>query len=179
MQIVFHCPRCEHVAHTEVDGATTALACPRCNLQINIPRDALSGESSDLPQLSRCLVCPCTDLFVRKDFPQRLGVAIVVAGFAASCVAWYFRWIYTTFGILFGTALVDLMLYLWCGEVLMCYACGAIYRRAGTMRSDNAQAHGAFDLSVHERYRQQAARLSQATSATRAGHSSTREPTLP
>lgn len=108
-------------------------------------------------KLSRCVICPSTELFVRKDFPQRVGVAIVVVGIAASCVAWAYYMTYLTFGILFATALVDVILYVFVGEALMCYRCGAIYR--GVVGIDE---HEAFDLETHERYRQQAARLKQA-----------------
>ena len=106
------------------------------------------------PQLRRCLVCPSTELFVRKDFPQRVGLAIVVAGLAASCVAWAWRELVLTFAILFGTALVDVVLYLVMPDCLSCYRCGARYRGAGVRGS-----FGGFDLETHEKHRQQTARL--------------------
>lgn len=105
-------------------------------------------------ELCRCLVCPSTDLFVRKDFPQRLGVGIVVLGITASCIAWGFHLLILTFAILFATALIDVVLYLIVPDALMCYRCGAQYRLAGGMAR-----HGAFNLETHERYRQQAARM--------------------
>ncbi len=105
-------------------------------------------------QLRRCVLCPSSDLYVRKDFPQRLGVTLVVVGFAASCVAWHYYALYWTFGILFATALVDVLLYVICGEALQCYRCGAIYRDVPGM-----DEHSPFSLDVHERHRQQAARV--------------------
>jgi monovalent cation:H+ antiporter-2, CPA2 family len=33
-------------------------------------------------RLTRCIVCPSVDLFVRKDFPQRVGVGLVAIGLA-------------------------------------------------------------------------------------------------
>jgi len=104
--------------------------------------------------VSRCLVCPSRELFVRKDFPQRLGVAIVIAGFAASSVAWYYHQVIATYAILLGTALVDVILFLVMGNVLECYACHAQYRGARDL-----EEHGTFDLEVHERHRQRRARL--------------------
>jgi len=91
---------------------------------------------------------------VRKDFPQRLGVGIVVLGFAASCVTWYYHHILLTFGILFATALVDLLLYVLMGNVLECYRCHAQYRGV-----EGLEDHPPFSLEVHEKHRQQAARL--------------------
>lgn len=149
MQVMYACPHCERtVSNSDVDGRSP-LVCPACAARIEPPADALSGE-----RLERCLVCPSQDLFVRKDFPQRLGVAIVVVGFVGSSIAWYFYWTATTFGILFATALIDVLLYVGVGNVLMCYRCGAQYR--GLPKLDQ---YGGFELETHERYRQQAARL--------------------
>src|SRR6185369_4922364 len=93
-------------------------------------------------------------LFVRKDFPQRVGVAVVVVGIVASCVAWAYMAVIATFAILFATALIDVVLYLVVPDALMCYRCGAQYRGFGGL-----SAHGAFNLETHERYRQQASRM--------------------
>ncbi len=104
--------------------------------------------------MNRCLICPSTDLFVRKAFPQRLGVTIVAVGILASCVTWYFAEVVATFAILFATALVDVVLYLIVPDALMCYRCGALYRR-----TEGTGDHGPFNLETHERHRQQAARM--------------------
>jgi hypothetical protein len=121
-------------------------------LQLEVAEDALADG-----ELQHCLVCPSVELFVRKDFPQRLGVAIVVLGFAMSCVTWWNYWLYATFGVLFATALIDVLLFALVGETLVCYRCGAEYRDLTSMA-----AHGPFSLETHERYRQRAARLAQA-----------------
>lgn len=152
MNIAFTCPRCERPARAELADQAVDLACSTCSARITIPDGAVVQG-----RIRRCLVCPGTDLFVRKDFPQRLGVGIVVLGFAASCVAWNYHWIYTTFGILFATAAIDVVLYTLVGNALICYRCGAQYRHVAGL-----EAHAPFSLETHERYRQQAARLEQA-----------------
>lgn len=149
MKITYACSRCGHHNSEQIEAEQGTLECGQCHVQIHVPDDALDDGS-----LKRCLVCPSTDLFIRKDFPQRLGVAIVVLGFAASCVAWYFYWTYLTFAILFATALIDVVLYAVVGEVLMCYRCGAIYRGVAGM-----ERYQGFNLETHERHRQMAARL--------------------
>jgi DNA-directed RNA polymerase subunit RPC12/RpoP len=149
MTVSFACPRCEQPVTEPLPRGATSLTCPRCGLVISIPPDAF-----DQGKLKRCLVCPSRDLYVRKDFPQRLGVGIVVAGFFASSIAWYYYQIVLTFAILFATALADLLLYVLVGGVLVCYRCQAHYR--GIQPADD---QGAFHLETHERYRQQAARL--------------------
>lgn len=151
MRLSFSCPRCEQASETEVSTDGRPVTCAHCRLELSPPADAWRDGA-----LIRCLVCPSTDLFVRKDFPQRLGVAIVAAGFAASCVTWYFYWTTATFAVLFATALADLVLYLIVPDSLACYRCGAQYRHIPAL-----EHHERFDLETHERYRQQAARESQ------------------
>lgn len=159
MHVRFACPRCDQTSCAEVPNGATAVGCRQCHAQLELP----SGAFED-GRLARCLVCPGTDLFVRKDFPQGLGAAIVVFGFAASCLTWYYYWIYFTFGILFATALADVVLYVLIGEVVVCYRCGAQYRQLGP-----AGQHRPFDLVTHERHRQQAARLPRQQAAGRRG----------
>ena len=105
MRITYACPACQ--ATTTLDGIETreTLDCAACGAVLPISADAIAGRGTDQPaRLTRCLVCPSLELFVRKDFPQRLGVAIVVLGLAASCVAWANRELVATFAILFGPA---------------------------------------------------------------------------
>jgi hypothetical protein len=83
-----------------------------------------------------------------------LGVSIVVVGFIASSIAWGFHMIYTTYAILFATALIDVTLYFLVGNVLQCYRCRAEFRQLADL-----SRHEPFHLETHERYRQQAARL--------------------
>jgi hypothetical protein len=59
-----------------------------------------------------------------------------------------------TFAILFGTALIDVALYLFMPDCLSCYRCGARYRGEGITGT-----FGGFDLETHEKYRQQLARM--------------------
>lgn len=149
MRLSFSCPRCEQSSETEAPTDGSPVVCVHCQLELAPPPDAWRDGV-----LTRCLVCPSTDLFVRKDFPQRLGVTIVALGFAASCVTWYFYWTTATFAVLFATALADLALYLIVSDSLACYRCGAQYRQLPTL-----EHHEKFDLETHERYRQQAARV--------------------
>jgi hypothetical protein len=162
MQLSFSCPRCERPVKVDVSPAEESVECTNCHLELRQPADAW-----DEGRLTRCLVCPSTDLFVRKDFPQRLGLTIVVLGFALSCVTWFFYWTTFTFVVLFVTALADFVLYLVVGDSLACYRWGATYREM-----PSGSHHEAFDLETHERYRQQAARLAAAEGPTRSAEGS-------
>lgn len=153
MDVTYSCPKCERTARVELQDSTEELRCPHCGHAIGVPADAV-GENA----IHRCVACPSVELFVRKDFPQAIGLTIVVIGFALSCITWYYYYPIATFAILFGTAAIDLLLYTLVGDSLVCYRCGAEYRGAAAM-----DVHGPFDLEVHERYRQQAARLAEVT----------------
>jgi DNA-directed RNA polymerase subunit RPC12/RpoP len=156
MNLTFACPHCHRPTRTELAAGATEFSCAACGRNFPIAHDAI-----DDGRLSRCLVCPSADLFLRKDFPQRLGVGLVVVGLAASCVSWGFYQTNLTFVILFATAIADLVLYLVVPNALMCYRCGAQYR--GSAEPDS---HGPFDLETHERHRQQKARLQQQRTPT-------------
>lgn len=150
MNVTFACPSCSAGVRQSFDASTRALACPHCKQEIKPPAGSVEGD-----HVKRCLVCPSTDLFVRKDFPQRVGVLIVAIGIIGSSIAWNYANLPWTFGILFATALADLALFAVVGNALMCYRCGAQYRSVADMES-----HGAFNLETHEKYRQMTARLS-------------------
>jgi hypothetical protein len=156
MRITYACPVCgTTVTHSEVE-TLPALVCTACQASLPIPADAIARTDAAAAgplRLRRCLICPSTELFRRKDFPQRLGVGIVVAGLAASCVAWGMRELVATFAILFSTALLDVVLYFLMPECLTCYRCAARYAGDGVVES-----FGSFDLETHEKHRQMLAR---------------------
>ena len=150
MRITYACPACH--ATTSIDGIESldSLECAACHAVLALPPDAFAGRGDDAgpPRLQRCLICPSLELFVRKNFPQRLGVAIVVAG------------------ILFGTALLDVVLFLFMPNCLSCYRCGARYSGEGVANQHGDPAAGshqfeAFDLETHEKHRQLVARTKQ------------------
>lgn len=152
MNVTFRCPHCQEPARAEFDAATRELSCPNCAKQWPIAADAVTATD-----VTRCLACPSTELFVRKDFSQALGVTIVVIGFIVSSVFWYYRMPMWTYGVLFLTALIDVVLYLFVGNCLHCYRCQAQYR--GVPGLDN---HQPFNLETHEKHRQQVIRLAAA-----------------
>jgi hypothetical protein len=155
MELAFRCPECERTGRTPLTPETSQLECDHCQANWPVPDDAVSDG-----MVQQCVVCRSRDLFVRKDFPQRLGVLMVVIGALASCYAWYRHQIFLAFGILFTTAAMDVLLYLLVRDALVCYRCGAHYRGFG-----EGAERKAFNLETHERYRQEAARQSQIAQA--------------
>ncbi len=152
MNVTFCCSQCGKTTRCDLDEGTLDVACRHCSERVVIPTGAVHKE-----QVNRCLVCPSDELFVRKDFSQRWGVGFILFGFVVSGVALAMRRHMVAFEILGVTAIIDAILYWYTGNVLTCYRCHSEYRDLETM-----EQHPRFDLEVHERFRQQAARLKQA-----------------
>jgi len=149
VNVAFDCPECDKVARVEFDAETSALECPHCDHSHAIKDDAVNEET-----VSRCIVCHGDEMYVRKDFSQRLGVTIICIGLAISCIPWYFGMWYTTYGILFSTAIFDAVLYKFTGNLLQCYRCHSQFRDIPGL-----DEHGGFDLEVYEKHRQEGIRL--------------------
>lgn len=163
----FHCPHCPaHIDWTwrsdaavrapapadsprvigdsaDPPAGINALRCPRCGetIQLRIG-PALGGEQ----RLDSCAICGSDELYARKDFPQGLGLMVVLVAAALSFYfltwAWFAAW-----GVLLAAVAIDIVLYLWVGMVTCCYRCKAEYR--GVSRNER---HGAFDLATAEKY---------------------------
>jgi hypothetical protein len=154
MNVTFRCPHCGQVASAELDGAAE-VSCGACQTKWPVPAGAIAAG-----KVVHCVVCPSDQLYVRKDFSQLLGVAIVVLGFLVSSIFWYYRMPLWTYGVLFATALLDVVLYLTVGNLLQCYRCQAQYRGVAGLETQEA-----FDLETHEKHRQQTIRLAQSPRA--------------
>ncbi|MBI3865289.1 MAG: hypothetical protein HY290_25730 [Planctomycetia bacterium] len=149
MQVLFNCPGCEQTRLAAIDSQTETIGCPECRWSRPIPPGAIQAGA---PQA--CLVCGCGDLWRQKDFPQKLGLAIVALGGILSTIAFSLYMPLTSLGVLLAFALADLLLFTFMKDVLVCYSCHARYRNA-ELRDD----HPRFNLETAERYRQEAARL--------------------
>jgi hypothetical protein len=152
MNIAFACTECDETTHLAVSPSDRELRCASCGHAHAITADAYREG-----RLTRCLACGDHELFVRKDFSQRLGVAIIVTGFVISTVFWAYYRPWLAYATLFATALLDFALYLYVGNLLECYRCHAQYR--GLPELDQFEP---FSLEVHEKHRQQKIRMQQA-----------------
>lgn len=159
VQVAFACPKCEGQNRETVEAAVSALPCRHCEWTRPLTADALQpGEPGG------CLVCGCDDLWRQTDFPPMLGVALVGLGALLSTIAWSMYQPVWAIGILMGFALVDLLLFAFMPDVLVCYRCNARHR-SNALTAD----HPKFDLEIHERYRQEAIRLAEHEAATKTG----------
>ncbi len=113
------------------------------------PSPGVPGEGADSP-LSTCLACGCRDLFIRKDFPQKLGLGlVVVAGVVFLVLAANPTTFYLGVWVLVGSAVIDAIIYAFVGKVTVCYKCRSEFRN----RPLNPE-HEAFELATAEKYRQ-------------------------
>jgi hypothetical protein len=152
MNVVFRCPHCHELSHADCGPEMAEIACSHCRQTWPTAGAVQNGE------LLRCLVCPSTELYIRKDFSQSLGIAIVAAGIILSSIFWAYHRPYWTYAVLFATALIDVVLYFVVGNLLQCYRCQAQYRRISGLEN-----HAGFNLETHEKHRQQKIRLAEQT----------------
>ncbi len=74
---------------------------------------------------------------------------LLTAAVASSLATLYYEW-WLTWGILIGSAAFDGLLYLLVKDVIVCYRCQAQFRGVPARAH-----HQPFELTVHERYRQE------------------------
>jgi hypothetical protein len=99
--------------------------------------------------IRECPKCGCRDLFVRKDFPQKLGLTIVVGAAGAFLIlAARPSTFYIGAWVLVGAAMLDAVLFLLVKKATVCYRCRAEFRDAPV----NPE-HRGFELAIGEKYR--------------------------
>src|SRR5947209_2784981 len=102
------------------------------------------------PPLESCPACGCHDLFIRKDFPQKLGLLIVAsAAIAFLALAANPHTVYIGVWVLLAAAAVDALLYFFVRRITVCYRCRAEFRDVPLNPK-----HEGFELSVAEKYRE-------------------------
>ena len=99
--------------------------------------------------LTVCPACGCRDLFVRKDFPQKIGLGIVIlAAVSFLFLAAKRQSFYLGVWVLIAAAAIDVLLYAVVPKITVCYRCRAEFRDVPI----NPE-HEGFELAVGEKYR--------------------------
>ena len=151
MELTYACSKCGSVGRVAPLEGISSTVCPRCGeIRSLIPAAIRNGE------LQECAACGTEHLYTQKDFPQALGLAIVIVGFVVSSIFWYFDRPLVTYGILLASALLDMVLYYKVPNVIICYRCLSQYRSAGANLGGRFVP---FDLAIGERYRQERIRV--------------------
>jgi hypothetical protein len=153
MELTFECPECKMVNRVKNAEGAAEFTCEGCRYV----RQAKPG--SILPEgVCHCPYCGTEKLYIQKDFPQGLGLVIVIAGFAWATYYWYQVRPLAAYGVLLGSALLDLILWKKVPDVAMCYRC------LGQMRGPDVKPlgrFGPFDLEVGETFRQERIRVAE------------------
>jgi hypothetical protein len=133
-EIAFRCPHCSAEATASADGRGR---CSACGTATELP---VSPSLRDARIVDRCPACAGEQLYVQRDFNQKVGLGVVVIGAALAPFTPYYS-------SLFVAALVDAALYAVLPEITICYRCLAHFR--GFRRNPR---HEAFDLHIAEQY---------------------------
>ncbi len=156
MRVVYACPKCKTTNSDRPSAETPQLACRQCSWTRTPAAEAVTHRP-----LKACLICECEDLWRQKDFPPTVGVALVGLAILLSTIAWAMYEPIWALGVLLAFAFADLLLYTFKKDVLVCYRCHARYADAGS-----EVERSKFDLSLNERYRQEAIRLKHSAGET-------------
>jgi hypothetical protein len=149
VKVRFACPLCALPGRLEVPGPKS-WQCPACDQWVQVD-DRVTGDS-----LPVCAVCGNGELYKKKNFPHTLGLTILTIACAVSFITYLSYEQVLTWAILGGTALFDVVLYWWVGDVIVCYRCGAIHSKI-----EPGPEHKPFELGTSERYRQERIRRAQ------------------
>ena len=129
-------------------GERKALArsavCPGCGRAVELSLDATLAEQG---RVTRCAACDGVEFFVRKDFPQKLGLALVVVFGLIATVFYSYKMVPAAFATLAALVVVDAIIFLFVGRVTVCYRCRAEYR--GVAYDPDVEG---FDLATSEKY---------------------------
>ncbi|MEO1980759.1 MAG: hypothetical protein ABGZ24_09595, partial [Fuerstiella sp.] len=137
-----HCP----------EPATAPVKCGHCDWSRDQGTADFEGDFC-----RRCRVCGCDDLWRQKDFPPALGLACAGAGVVLSSIFWARYEPIWAIGVLMAFGVVDLLLYTFMDDMLVCYRCRARHRRTAL-----DEGHVAFNLELSERYIQMKKRQDEA-----------------
>ena len=153
LELTFECPKCGRIGHHAPFETATTVTCRDCGHDRPI-----RSETIDSAGLEKCPLCATEDLYLQKDFPQGLGLAIVIVGFVVSTVFWYYDRPVPALGVLLASALADMVLFHLVPDVTICYRCLSQFRGEGAHPDGRFRP---FDLAVGERYRQERIRIEQ------------------
>jgi predicted RNA-binding Zn-ribbon protein involved in translation (DUF1610 family) len=153
MELTFECPGCGAVNRTNQAESASEFVCRHCGHVRTAHSGSLTPEG-----LVHCPFCGTEKLYIQKDFPQGLGLTIVIAGFAWATWFWYWVRPVAAYAVLIGSALLDLVLWKKVPDVTICYRC------LGQLRGSEVKPVGRFmpfDLEIGETFRQERMRIAE------------------
>ncbi|MCZ6682452.1 MAG: hypothetical protein O7B26_04655 [Planctomycetota bacterium] len=121
-----------------------AAVCPSCQAR---PVFRVEQATVEFRSVTRCPLCNGIEFFVRRDFPQKIGLGLVVLFGVIASVLFYFERVAATFAVLGSLVFIDGIVFLLVGKVTVCYRCRAEFRNV-----DYNSGHKGFDLATSEKY---------------------------
>ena len=137
IEVDFACPKCGHAAGGE------ALACP-CGFAAPFHPGSLREDGRPV----RCPLCGDPRLYVQRDFSRKVGIGLLVAGFALAVLLGMLVGPWGFFAALGGSVALDTLLWAVSGNVVICHWCET-HLRGGP------EDYPEFDLAVHDLVRHQ------------------------
>jgi hypothetical protein len=153
MELTFECPQCKAINRVRQAEACREFKCESCGDTRNAHPGSVSPEG-----VCHCPFCGVDKLYIQKDFPQGLGLTIVIAGFAWATYYWYMVQPIAAYAVLLGSALIDLILWKKVPDVAICYRCLC------QMRGPDVKPLGRlspFNLEIGETFRQERMRAAE------------------
>lgn len=146
MKVQTTCPQPECGSTFAFDYAPgqSAALCPGCRHEISLDTEATHAGR----MLSRCPCCRCDEFFLRKDFPQKLGLLIVIGAALFSLILFARGRLLGSLAILLAVVIVDMVIYALVPKITVCYRCRSTFR--GFPLNTH---HKGFDLATAEKYR--------------------------
>jgi hypothetical protein len=144
MKVQCDCPKCEKpIEFGWKSGENAEITCPTCHEPFALNPGASLQERN---VIERCPMCESDEMYCRKDFPQGIGLGVVVV--AAICSFAFLKSnLLLSWACLLAAVAIDMVLFYMVGIVTCCYRCKAEFR--GVARNE---AHAGFDLATAEKY---------------------------
>ena len=141
------CVQCRLRHREALPQCALTRSCRECSTENVLTGAKLLAQEGGVSAVRACAACGAPDLWDRRDFPQRLGWALVILGATGAVLFWAAGHPFYTIGLFTLFALFDAAAHWFTPPVTVCYGC------MGEMRGV-APDHGGFDLHRAEEYAQ-------------------------
>ncbi len=153
-EVGFYCDECDRYSTWSPPFAEGSDRCAHCghpNPPSGLPGGAAAVDdgtgSGAFGPLAACLHCGNAELYIKKDVPQQIGCAVVLAAVALATAGYAWWDFFGAFVVFAAVALLDFLIYRRLGSVTVCYRCHAEFRRFPA----NPE-HRPFDMHRAEEY---------------------------
>jgi DNA-directed RNA polymerase subunit RPC12/RpoP len=137
IEAAFACPTCGREAVVEDLAAAPGLACP-CGFAAPLRPGALRDGRP-----ARCPLCGDPRLYVQRDFSRKVGIGLLVVGFALAILLGMVLGPWGFFTALAVSVALDTALWAVAGNVVLCHWCET-HLRGGP------EDYPEFDLALHD-----------------------------